>query len=150
MTTQHTAPATLAQKDLESFILWFLDLPELPLETKMAFVDHLRKTKSFDIVAQEYVADLMTVLAADSVAKAEELKVRIDLLDKEIEAEGNPKTSLAQKIAHSAIEKMQMLAQGFKNNVSAFAKEERMTQERFEHKEDTESAHTWKKNLKKA
>lgn len=136
MNNNHPASGTNNVRDLEQFIFWFLDQPELPLETKKAFVKHLLEVRSFDDVAQDYVTDILQVLAVSSAVKLKQAEDNLAMIDFLLEEE--KKKSLAARIAQSACEKMQWLADGFKNNLGAFEKNINVQEEISEEQKSAE------------
>jgi len=112
----HPSPDS-APQELESFLLWFLNLDILPTETKMMFAQHLLETGYFDATAQEYVALVMEYLSAFSQNEARLAQQRLEELQSALNAEMDPKTSLRVQAVHNASEKMEHLSLQFRKSL---------------------------------
>ena len=122
--TQTAQPIT---PEIETFILWFLDLEDVPIQTRRDLCAHLIKVKTLDEKTFRFIEDQCTELVLRGLVREAELVVRLDFLQKAVEAE--QEKPFANRIAEKGAAKMRLQSGQFKSLAKGYEKTQSVKEE---------------------
>ena len=126
---------TKVQTELENFILWFLEIEEIPVDQKNEFINHVLKTGTIDKKSSDFIDKTLKYLGESSKKQADELKRKIDVLSGALAMEKVPEISVKERIVREAGEDMMQMASNFKTDIQSFRKEKAKKAEKVEEAE---------------
>ncbi|MCF7917653.1 hypothetical protein K9L27_01445 [Candidatus Gracilibacteria bacterium] len=130
--------------ELENFLLWFVQVEEIPMESRRDFLGHILKVGSLDEKAVHFIKETLEFLAQHSEKQAKELEKQFNILSALLSDEKNKESSIKEKVVRAAEKRMIQLALDFKEDFKAFELEKNTKAEVIEE----ESAEAEVGNLK--
>jgi hypothetical protein len=123
--------------ELESFLLWFSRLEEVPLQTRRDFFAHVLEVGGLDAKAQQFIDQTLDRLEKRDQKKMSVLQEKINLLDAALKIQEIPELSLKEKIVTGVTEWMNDRVEDFK---SVFRAKESRAMKSAESAEEMENA----------
>lgn len=127
------------QTELENFILWLIQVDEIPAEERNNFINHLVKVGTLDEKAYQYIEHTVDRLYKINAQKAAHLEEQVISLSNALIAGKTPELSMKNFIIKSEGEAMMETAyefteefQGFLNRKAEEAETTEKTQEQAE------------------
>lgn len=135
------------QTELKNFILWFLQIEDIPVTTRRDMAKHILDTGTIDDKTQKFIDDTLEYLVKTQKAKVDNLKQQLDDISAALDAEQNPATSLEERDIKEAEEEILRLASDFKEDYRAFEHQENTKAESQEETQNEAEIAALKANL---